>query len=123
VLNPLITDAAGGDIDSPKSLAGQLGLERRREAARVRALDIERAGILLDFHIDAPPSAVRKSGLSRAGNNIQRVWQGGRQGLGEFLEGDLGPIDGRPGIQSDGILFSLLEGSVLDEFGVDAAIT
>ena len=123
MLHPLIGDAAGDDVDSSKCLPGQVRLEGCREAAGVGALDVEGAGIPLGLHINAPVPAVGKPALfARSGDDVERVRQGRRQGLAELLDGDLGPVDGRPGIQRNGELLGRLKGPVLDEFGVDATV-
>ena len=124
MLNPLVGDALGRDVDRAKGLAGQSRLEGRSEAARVGALDVEGARVLLGPDIHAPETAVGEPGrLSRAGDDVQRVRQGSRERLSELLHRELGPADGGPRVQRDRILLRRLEGTVLDEFGIDAAVT
>ena len=123
MLNPLISDAAGDDIHSSESLPSQIRLERCCEAAGVGTFDVKGARVPLDLHINAPKPAVSKSALPRAGDDVQRIRQGRRQGLAELLDGQLRSINRRPSIQRDRILLGGLESSILNELGVDAAVT
>lgn len=119
----------GLDLDAPKDIPRETRLQRGSELGALlgRASDIEAAGVLLGTHVHAPESVIGKPkflgrGLRRG--DVDRVWEGGRERGGQFLERDLGVVvDCAPSLQARGELGTALEGTVADQFGVDSAVT
>lgn len=78
MLDPSVRHSLGVDLDRPKDVFRDVGLERGREDAAVLALDSERSGVRLLLDIYAPVPIIIKPGgpLGLAGPDLHRRRQG-----------------------------------------------
>jgi hypothetical protein len=125
MLGPVICNRLGLDLDASKDIVGQVRLESSREAAVVRTLHPEGAGVLLLLDVHAPvtlvleaneTSAVRRANTHRSGESIG-------QWLAQELDAQARAIDGLVVVGVHRVVVAELEGAVLDELGVDTAVS
>lgn len=126
MLDPLVGHGLAVHLDGAKHLVREIRLQRCREAPLVRALDPERARVLLPTDGDAPVPFVLEANLARAvplalghaHRRGQRLGQRRRQ----VLDAQSRATDREVVRRRDGEGFGVLERAVLDQFGVNAAV-
>lgn len=124
MLGPHIGNRLGRNLDSPKDIVGQTGLQCCREAAIVRALDPKGARIFLPSYIHAPIAFIFEANLAGAiaGCDSKR----GRQSFGERffkkLDAERGTVDGEIVGCGNIELSAKLKGAVLYQLCVYATV-
>ena len=126
MLNPLLSLSLRLDLNRAKDLVCKIRLQRSCKVAFVVAPDPEGSSVLVGLDIHAPVAFILEPNLagSAAAN---RDLHGGRQGLGQRLsvivDSQASTIDWEVVCRRDRESPTVLEGTVLDQLGVDATVT
>lgn len=125
MLNPIILDGLGLNLDATKDVVGEGRLERGRKLALVGTLDPEGASVLLHLDVHAPKAVVGEAQRSIAVAirlHAHRSGQLLRQGDIEVVERQF-RIDGAPEAQALGVMLGVtLESPIADQLGVDSSV-
>ena len=126
MLNPLLSLSLGLDLNRAKDLVCKIRLQRSCKVAFVVAPDPEGSSVLVSFDIHTPVALILETNF--AGSAVaNRDLHGGRQGLGQRLsvivDSQASTIDWEVVCRRDRESPTVLEGTVLDQLGVDATVT
>lgn len=124
MLSPFALDTLGLDLSTAKNLAGEIGLQRRRELAIIFTLDPERASVHLLLDVHSPVSIIKEPNLTSllSRGNVHGCLQSLGEWRAQVLERQVRAADGIPRLQRGRKPLAVLECPVANQLGIQPSI-
>lgn len=124
MLHPFLSSRLTLHLHTTKRLSCQVAAQTGSEISLVITLHPETSTILLAPDIHSPVSIIEETRWSSltTWENSHGCFECLRKWLREVLKGELGVVEGIPGLQGSREAFAVLESAVADQFGVQTTV-